>query len=54
MIHRFCLEEGLDYHTLKPMVSILFPLTFEHGVLDAFHRSAGRHADLRWRRPELL
>jgi hypothetical protein len=33
LIHRFCLEEGLDYHTLKPMVSILFPLTFEQGVL---------------------
>jgi hypothetical protein len=35
LIHRFCLEEGLDYHTLKPMVSILFPLTFEQGVLAA-------------------
>lgn len=33
LIHRYCLEEGLDYHTLKPMVSILFPLTFEQGVL---------------------
>lgn len=33
LIHRFALEEGLDYHTLKPMVSILFPLTFDHGVL---------------------
>ena len=32
-IHRYCLEEGLDYHTLKPMVSTLFPLTFEHGAL---------------------
>jgi hypothetical protein len=35
LIHRYCLEEGLDYHSLKPMVSILFPLTFEHGVLVA-------------------
>ena len=35
LIHRFCLEEGLDYHSLKPMVSTLFPLTFEHGVLVA-------------------
>jgi hypothetical protein len=35
LIHRFALEEGLDYHSLKPMVSILFPLTFEHGVLVA-------------------
>jgi hypothetical protein len=33
LIHRYCLEEGLDYHSLKPMVSILFPLTFEHGIL---------------------
>jgi len=33
LIHSFCLDEGLDYHTLKPMVSALFPLTFEHGVL---------------------
>jgi len=33
LIHAFCLEEGLDYHSLKPMVSVLFPLTFEHGVL---------------------
>jgi len=35
LIHRYCLEEGIDYHTLKPMVSTLFPLTFEHGVLVA-------------------
>ena len=33
LIHRYCLEEGLDYHSLKPMVSILFPLTFEQGAL---------------------
>jgi hypothetical protein len=32
-IHAYCLEESLDYHFYKPMVSILFPLTFEHGVL---------------------
>jgi hypothetical protein len=35
LIHRYCLEEGIDYHTLKPMVSTLFPLTFEQGVLVA-------------------
>ncbi len=23
LIHRYCLEEGLDYHSLKPMVSVL-------------------------------
>ncbi len=33
LIHAYCLEEGMDYHALKPMVSVLFPLTFEHGVL---------------------
>lgn len=32
-IHAFCLKHGLDYHLYKPMVSILFPVTFEHGVL---------------------
>ncbi len=34
-IHAYCIAQGLDYHRLKPMVSILFPLTFEHGVLVA-------------------
>ena len=32
-IHAYCLEQGLDYHLYKPMVSALFPVTFEHGVL---------------------
>ena len=32
-IHAWCIEQGLDYHLYKPMVSILFPLTFEHGSL---------------------
>jgi hypothetical protein len=32
-IHAYCLQNGLDYHLFKPMVSILFPVTFEHGVL---------------------
>jgi len=35
LIHAWCLDKGLDYHLLKPMVSILFPLTFEHGCLMA-------------------
>jgi hypothetical protein len=39
LIHGFCLEEGLDYHLLKPMVSVLFPLTFEQGVLVASDES---------------
>lgn len=33
MIHSFCLEKGLDYHQLKPMVSTLFPITFDEGLL---------------------
>lgn len=32
-IHAYCLAKGLDYHRLKPLVSILFPVTFEHGAL---------------------
>jgi hypothetical protein len=32
-IHAWCLEKGIDYHPLKPMVSVLFPLTFEQGLL---------------------
>ena len=33
LIHSYALENGIDYHTLKPMVSVLFPVTFEYGVL---------------------
>jgi hypothetical protein len=33
LIHRYCLEQGIDYHELKPIVSCLFPLTFGGGVL---------------------
>ena len=35
LIHAYCLEKGLDYHRFKPMVSALFPLTFEKGLLTA-------------------
>jgi hypothetical protein len=34
-IHAYALEKGIDYHELKPLVSTLFPATFEHGVLMA-------------------
>jgi Fe-S-cluster containining protein len=34
-IHAYCLERKLDYHDYKPMVSVLFPVTFEQGVLTA-------------------
>jgi hypothetical protein len=32
-IHAWCSETGADYHAFKPLVSTLFPVTFEHGVL---------------------
>lgn len=32
-IHTFCLENGEDYHTIKPMICSLFPLTFDGGLL---------------------
>jgi hypothetical protein len=35
LIHGYALEKGLDYHDTKPLVSTLFPVTFEHGVLAA-------------------
>lgn len=34
-IHSYCLAKGIDYHQLKPLVSVLFPLTFEQGALVA-------------------
>jgi hypothetical protein len=33
MIHSYALERGIDYHELKPMVSALFPVTFDRGLL---------------------
>ena len=32
-IHAWCLDHGLDYHRFKPLVSTLFPVTFEAGAL---------------------
>jgi Fe-S-cluster containining protein len=32
-IHSFALSRGTDYHELKPMVCILFPCTFDGGLL---------------------
>lgn len=34
-IHAYCLANDIDYHQLKPLVSVLFPLTFEGGALVA-------------------
>lgn len=39
-IHAWCLENGIDYHELKPLVSTLFPVTFEHGVLQLSDEAA--------------
>lgn len=33
MIHRFCIENDIDFHILKPIVSSLFPITFDEGLL---------------------
>ena len=35
LIHAYALEKGIDYHELKPVVSTLFPTTFNYGVLEA-------------------
>lgn len=35
LIHSYALNRGLDYHELKPMVSVLFPVTFDGGLLHA-------------------
>ena len=32
-LHAFCLDQGIDYRELKSIVDLLFPLTFEGGVL---------------------
>ncbi|MEJ1970415.1 MAG: hypothetical protein WDN03_17575 [Rhizomicrobium sp.] len=34
-IHAYAVEKGIDYHELKPIVSTLFPVTFDYGVLVA-------------------
>jgi Fe-S-cluster containining protein len=33
LIHRYCMERGLDFHDLKPLVCSLFPLSFHEGLL---------------------
>lgn len=32
-IHRMCLDQGRDYHELKPLVCSLFPITFDYDSL---------------------
>jgi hypothetical protein len=33
MIHSFCNSIKMDFHLLKPIVSTLFPITFDNGLL---------------------
>ncbi len=33
MLHGFALSKGIDYNTIKPMMSSLFPVTFGDGLL---------------------
>jgi hypothetical protein len=35
LLHSYALDSGMDYHAIKPLVSTLFPVTFEQGVLAA-------------------
>ena len=35
LIHAYALSRKVDYHELKPMVSVLFPVTFDGGLLHA-------------------
>lgn len=32
-LHRYAIHRGIDYHEIKPLICILFPLSFEEGVL---------------------
>ncbi len=32
-IHSYCLDNGINYHELKPIVCWVFPVTFDHGLL---------------------
>jgi len=32
-IHSFAVARGVDYHDLKPIVCVLFPVTFDYGLL---------------------
>lgn len=33
LLHKFCIENNIDAHVIKPMVSFLFPITFDNGLL---------------------
>jgi hypothetical protein len=42
MLHAYALDKGIDYHELKPMVSTLFPVTFDGGLLHPSNEIADR------------
>ena len=33
MLHSYSIERGIDYHEVKPLISCLFPLTYDDGAL---------------------
>jgi hypothetical protein len=33
LVHSWCLQQGIPYQQFKPMVSSLFPVTFDQGIL---------------------
>jgi Fe-S-cluster containining protein len=45
MLHRYALETGIDYHEIKPLMSSLFPLSFEGGEGGCTLRPAGEVGD---------
>lgn len=42
-LHSFALDQGVEYHQLKPFMSSLFPLTFNDGLLTVADEIAGRY-----------
>jgi Fe-S-cluster containining protein len=36
-LHRFALERGIDVHEFKPMICLIFPASFNQGVLTPAH-----------------
>jgi hypothetical protein len=45
MLHRYAIEKGIDYHEVKPLMSSLFPLSFEGGDGGCTLRAAGEVED---------
>jgi Fe-S-cluster containining protein len=45
MLHRYAIDAGIDYHEIKPLMSSLFPLSFEGGDGGCTLRTAGEVED---------